>query len=172
MAAAGASPRIPLLVWILGWVSLLTDISSEMILAVLPVYLGVGMGVSTATIGLIEGIAEAMAAVVRAFAGALGDRLGRYKGLVVLGYGISALSKIAFPLAGTPAPVFAARIVDRIGKGLRTAPRDAMIARAGRPRLGSLGSLGPVLAGDPRRRAVAGDGVDSAAHCEVRSVMS
>ncbi len=127
---AVASPRIPPLVWVLGWVSLLTDISSEMILAVLPVYLGTVMGVSTATIGLIEGVAEATAAVVRVFSGAIGDRLGRYKALVVLGYGLSSVSKIVFPLAGTPMPIFAARIIDRVGKGLRTSPRDAMIARA------------------------------------------
>lgn len=123
-------PRIPLLVWVLGWVSLLTDISTEMILAVLPVYLGTVMGVSTAAIGLIEGLAEATAAAMRVVSGAVGDRLGRYKALVVLGYGLSAASKIVFPLAGTPLPVFAARIVDRVGKGLRTSPRDAIIARA------------------------------------------
>ncbi len=135
VVALAVSPRIPVLVWVLGWVSLLTDISSEMILAVLPVYLGTVMGVSTATIGLIEGLAEATAAVVRVFSGAIGDRLGRYKGLVVLGYGLSSLSKIVFPLAATPLPVFAARIVDRVGKGLRTSPRDAMIARAPAPEI-------------------------------------
>ena len=129
------APRIPHLVWVLGWVSLLTDISSEMILAVLPVYLGTVMGVSTATIGLIEGVAEATAAVVRVVSGAIGDRLGRYKALVVLGYGLSSVSKIVFPLAGTPLPIFAARIVDRVGKGLRTSPRDAMIARATAPEI-------------------------------------
>lgn len=127
------SPRVPALVWVLGRVSLLTDISSEMILAVLPVYLGTVMGVSMATIGLIEGIAEATAAVMRVFAGAIGDRLGRYKAIVVFGYGLSALSKIVFPFAGSPAPIFAARIIDRVGKGLRTSPRDAMIARATHP---------------------------------------
>ena len=155
---ASASVRLPLLVWVLGWVSLLTDISSEMILAVLPVYLGTVMGVSTATIGLIEGLAEATAAIVRVFAGAIGDRLGRYKALVVLGYGLSSVSKIVFPLAATAAPVFAARVLDRVGKGIRTAPRDAMIARATDPAilgaafglrqaLDTLGAvIGPLLA--------------------------
>ena len=131
--AVGAVARVPTLVWVLGWVSLLTDISSEMILAVLPVYLGTVMGVSMATIGLIEGIAEATAAVMRVFAGAIGDKLGRYKAIVVFGYGLSSISKIVFPFAGTPAPIFAARILDRVGKGLRTSPRDAMIARATDP---------------------------------------
>ncbi len=150
--------RVPTLVWILGWVSLLTDISTEMILAVLPVYLGTVMGVSMATIGLIEGLAEGIAAAFRVVAGAIGDRLGRYKAIVVFGYGLSAVSKIAFPFAGSPIPIFAARIVDRVGKGLRTAPRDAMIARATEPEirgrafglrqtLDTLGAvIGPLLA--------------------------
>ncbi len=150
--------RVPPLVWILGWVSLLTDVSTEMILAVMPVYLGTVMGVSMATIGLIEGIAEGTAAAFRVLAGAIGDRLGRYKAIVVFGYGLSAISKIAFPFAGTPIPIVAARIVDRIGKGLRTAPRDAMIARATDPSirgrafglrqtLDTLGAvIGPLLA--------------------------
>lgn len=158
ISPASASPRVPALVWILGWVPLLTDISSEMILAVLPVYLGKVMGVSMATIGLIEGIAEGIAAMMRVVSGAIGDKLGRYKGIVVLGYGLSAISKIVFPFAGTPIPVFAARIVDRVGKGLRTAPRDAMIARATDPSihgrafglrqtLDTLGAvIGPLLA--------------------------
>jgi MFS family permease len=133
ISTSTAPPRVPALVWVLGWVSLLTDISSEMILAVLPVYLGTVMGVSMATIGLIEGIAEATAAVMRVFAGAIGDKLGRYKAIVVFGYGLSALSKIVFPFAGSAGPIFAARIIDRVGKGLRTAPRDAMIARATHP---------------------------------------
>ena len=153
-----ASARVPALVWILGWVSLLTDISTEMILAVLPVYLGTVMGVSMATIGLIEGLAEGIAAAFRVVAGAIGDRLGRYKGIVVFGYGLSAVSKIAFPFAGSPVPIFAARILDRVGKGLRTAPRDAMIARATDPAirgrafglrqtLDTLGAvIGPLLA--------------------------
>lgn len=158
LSPAAVPPRVPALVWILGWVSLLTDISSEMILAVLPVYLGTVMGVSMAVIGLIEGIAEGTAAVMRVVAGAIGDKLGRYKGIVVFGYGLSALSKIVFPFAGTPMPIFAARIVDRVGKGLRTAPRDAMIARATDPAihgrafglrqtLDTLGAvIGPLLA--------------------------
>lgn len=153
-----ASARVPALVWILGWVSLLTDISTEMILAVLPVYLGTVMGVSMATIGLIEGLAEGIAAAFRVLADAIGDKLGRYKGIVVFGYGLSAVSKIAFPFAGTPVPIFAARILDRVGKGLRTAPRDAMIARATDPAirgrafglrqtLDTLGAvIGPLLA--------------------------
>lgn len=158
ISTAAVPPRVPALVWILGWVSLLTDISSEMILAVLPVYLGTVMGVSMAMIGLIEGIAEGIAAMMRVVSGAIGDKLGRYKGIVVFGYGLSAISKIVFPFAGSPIPVFAARIVDRVGKGLRTAPRDAMIARATDPSihgrafglrqtLDTLGAvIGPLLA--------------------------
>ena len=109
-------------------------------------------------IGLIEGIAEGIAAAMRVVSGAIGDKLGRYKAIVVFGYGLSAVSKIAFPFAGSPIPIFAARIVDRVGKGLRTAPRDAMIARATDPSihgrafglrqtLDTLGAvIGPLLA--------------------------
>ncbi|MGB5210076.1 MAG: MFS transporter [Gammaproteobacteria bacterium] len=120
--------RLPAGVWVLGLGSLFMDISSEMIHSLLPVFMGTVLGVSMITIGVIEGIAEATAAVAKVFSGALSDYLGKRKPLVVLGYGLAALTKPVFPLANTVTWVFAARFVDRIGKGIRGAPRDALIA--------------------------------------------
>src|SRR5271169_276651 len=119
---------IPAGVWTLGFVSLLMDVSSEMIHALLPVYLVTVLGTSTLTVGIIEGIAEATASIVKVFSGALSDWLGRRKFLAVLGYGLAAFTKPVFPLAPSVAWLVAARFVDRIGKGIRGAPRDALIA--------------------------------------------
>jgi MFS family permease len=120
--------RIPRTVWALGLVSLFMDVSSEIIHALLPLFLTTTLGASVAVVGLIDGVGEATAAIVKAPAGWLSDRLGRRKPLILLGYGLAALSKPLFPLAGGPWPVFAARFADRIGKGLRGAPRDALVA--------------------------------------------
>jgi len=120
--------EIPGGVWALGLVSLLMDLSSEMIHALLPLYLVAAFGASMLTVGIIEGIAEATALIVRIFSGALSDWLGRRKLLAVLGYGLAAVTKPIFPLAPTIGWLFAARFVDRIGKGIRGAPRDALIA--------------------------------------------
>ncbi len=119
---------VPRGVWVLGFVSMLMDISSEIIHALLPVYLVTVMGASTLVVGLIEGVSEACVALARVVSGMLSDRLGKRRPLVTLGYGLAALSKPAFPLALSLNWIIAARIVDRIGKGIRGAPRDALIA--------------------------------------------
>ncbi|HYA75220.1 MAG TPA: MFS transporter [Roseiarcus sp.] len=119
---------IPLDIWALGFVSLLMDVSSEMIHALLPIYLVTVMGASMGAIGLIEGIAEATASTAKVFSGALSDWLGKRKALTALGYGLAAIAKPVFPLATSIGWVMAARFVDRIGKGVRGAPRDALIA--------------------------------------------
>lgn len=121
-------PKLPAGVWALGLVSLFMDISSEMIHALLPVFLVVTLGASPALLGLIEGIAEATACIVKLFSGALSDRWGRRKPLALLGYGLAALTKPLFPLADSALSVFVARFADRIGKGIRGAPRDALLA--------------------------------------------
>jgi len=120
--------RIPRGVWALGFVSLLMDVSSEMIHSLLPVFLVSEIGVGVLAVGLIEGVAEAAASITKAFSGALSDRLGRRKLLAVAGYGLAALTKPVFPLAGTAGWVFFARFADRVGKGIRGAPRDALVA--------------------------------------------
>ena len=119
---------LPRTVWLLGLVSLLMDFSSELIHGLLPIYLTVTLGVGVAALGLIEGIAEATAAIVKVFSGTLSDALGKRKPLLLLGYGLAALTKPLFPLAGDAGLVFAARFLDRIGKGIRGAPRDALVA--------------------------------------------
>lgn len=119
--------RLPVTVIALGIVSLLTDISSELVHALLPLLLAGPLGASMTTIGLIEGAAEAAASVAKLFSGALSDRIGRRKPLVVAGYGLSALTKLVFPLVNSAGFILGARIVDRLGKGIRGAPRDAMI---------------------------------------------
>jgi MFS family permease len=119
---------VPRTVWALGVVSLLMDLSSELVHALIPVYMTVVLGASMVAVGLVEGIAEATASIAKVFSGALSDRLKRRKPVVVLGYGLAALSKPLFPLAGTLGLVLGARFMDRIGKGIRGAPRDALIA--------------------------------------------
>jgi len=120
--------EIPQPVWALGFVSLLMDSSSEIIHALLPVYLVQVLGASMVTVGLIEGVAEATASITKVFSGAISDWLGKRKLLAVIGYGLAALTKPIFPLAPSVGWLFAARFIDRIGKGIRGAPRDALIA--------------------------------------------
>jgi MFS family permease len=122
------SRRIPPGVVALGLVSLLMDTSSELIHGLLPVFLVSALGASAFAVGLIEGAAEATALVVKVFSGALSDWLGRRKPLAMLGYGLAAVSKPLFALATGPGSVLAARLMDRIGKGVRGAPRDALVA--------------------------------------------
>src|SRR5262245_11826673 len=120
--------EIPGGVWALGLVSLFMDLSSETIHALLPLYLVTVFGTSMVTVGIIEGIAEATASITKVFSGALSDRLGRRKVLTALGYGLAAFTKPVFPLAASVGWFVAAGFVDRIGKGIRGAPRDALIA--------------------------------------------
>jgi MFS family permease len=124
---------IPRTVWVLGFVSLLTDISSEMIHSVLPLFLVSVLGANVLTVGIIEGIAEATASVLKVFSGALSDYLGHRKGLAVFGYGLSTFVKPLFAVASTPTGVLIARFGDRIGKGIRVAPRDALVADSTNP---------------------------------------
>ncbi|MFM2279408.1 MAG: hypothetical protein RLZZ444_1639 [Pseudomonadota bacterium] len=120
--------RIPSGIWALGFVSLLMDVSSEMIHALLPIYLVTVLGTSTMAVGIIEGIAEATASITKVFSGALSDWLGKRKLLAVVGYGLAALTKPIFPLATSLDWLIAARFIDRVGKGIRGAPRDALVA--------------------------------------------
>src|SRR2546430_8740568 len=131
--AAGTKPTysirdIPPSVWVLGFVSMLMDVQSDMIHALLPIYLVSVLGTSMMTVGIIEGIAEATASITKIFSGALSDWLGKRKLLAAAGYGLAAFTKPVFPLAPTVSWLFAARFVDRIGQGIRGAPRDALIA--------------------------------------------
>ena len=119
---------VPRSVWALGFVSLFMDTSSEMIHSLLPVFLVGTLGASVATLGLIEGVAEATASITKIFSGWISDRLGKRKLLAVLGYSLSALTKPIFPLSHTPFDVLGARFADRVGKGVRGAPRDALVA--------------------------------------------
>ena len=120
--------QIPRGVWVLGFVSLLMDISSEIVHALLPVYLVIVIGTSMLTVGLIEGVAEATASITKVFSGALSDWLGKRKVLTVIGYGLAAFTKPIFPLASSVTWLVAARFIDRVGKGIRGAPRDALLA--------------------------------------------
>ncbi|MEO5660052.1 MAG: MFS transporter [Polaromonas sp.] len=120
--------RLPAAIWALGFVSLLMDISSEMIHSLLPVFMVTVLGTSMWAVGLIEGFAEATALIVKVFSGVLSDYWGKRKPLAVLGYGLGAASKPLFALASTTGMVLAARLIDRVGKGLRGAPRDALVA--------------------------------------------
>jgi len=126
---------IPAGIWALGFVSMLMDISSEMIHALLPVYMVAVLGTSVFTVGIIEGIAEATASITKIFSGALSDWLGRRKFLAVLGYGLAAFTKPIFPLASSINWLVAARFIDRVGKGIRGAPRDALVADLAPPHL-------------------------------------
>jgi MFS family permease len=119
---------VPRGVWVLGIVSLCMDLSSELIHALLPLYLAAGLGLSMLAIGVIEGIAEATALIVKVFSGVISDLFRRRKPLVVLGYGLAAITKLVFPLAPSLGWIVTARFADRIGKGIRGAPRDALIA--------------------------------------------
>jgi len=120
--------RVPRTVWALGFVSLCMDLSSELVHGLLPVFMTAVLGASMLAVGVVEGIAEATASIVKLFSGVLSDRVGRRKPLVVLGYALAAASKPLFPLAGSVPLVLVARFMDRVGKGIRGAPRDALIA--------------------------------------------
>lgn len=125
---APPSVLLPRSVIALGIVSLCMDASSELVHSILPVFLVTVLGASMSAVGLLEGVAEATAAITKVFSGALSDRWRRRKGLVLVGYGLAALSKPLFPLADSVLWVFTARFLDRVGKGIRGAPRDALIA--------------------------------------------
>ena len=127
--------RLPRSIWALGIVSMFMDISSEMIHALLPVFLVTVLGASTVTVGMIEGVGEATASISKLFSGWLSDRLGKRKLLAVIGYGLAALSKMLFALAPTASWVLFARFSDRIGKGIRDAPRDALVGDLSPPGL-------------------------------------
>lgn len=120
--------RLPRNIWIVSATSFFMDVSSEMVLNVLPLFLNTVLGVKTNVIGLIEGVAEATASILKLFSGWLSDKLGTRKWLAVAGYGLSALAKPFFFFAQTWGTVAAIRWTDRIGKGIRTAPRDALVA--------------------------------------------
>jgi MFS family permease len=128
-------PRIPRAVWVLGGVSLFMDMSSELVHAVLPVYLTAVLGLSVVAVGIIEGLAEATASMLKVVSGVVSDRYTNRKWLALAGYGLAALTKPVFPLAETAFGVVAARFVDRIGKGIRGAPRDAIVADVTPPEL-------------------------------------
>ena len=149
---------VPRGVVVLGFVSLLMDASSELVHALLPLFLVATLGVSTFTVGIIEGLAEGTAMIVKVFSGYVSDVTRKRKPLVLLGYGLGAVSKLVFPLANALGWIVGARIVDRIGKGIRGAPRDALIADLTPPQargasfglrqaLDSVGAIaGPLLA--------------------------
>jgi MFS family permease len=149
---------LPAGIWALGLGSMFMDISSELIHSLLPVFMTTVLGASMVTIGVIEGVAEATAAITKVFSGALSDYLGKRKFLMILGYALAAFTKPIFPLATSIGWVFGARFVDRVGKGIRAAPRDALVADIAPPKLrgaayglrqalDSIGALlGPLLA--------------------------
>lgn len=122
------SHKIPAGVWVLGFVSMLMDISSEMIHSLLPLFMVTTLGASALIVGVVEGLAESTALIVKVFSGALSDYWGKRKGLAVFGYALGALTKPLFALAPTAGIVLTARLIDRVGKGIRGAPRDAMVA--------------------------------------------
>jgi MFS family permease len=122
------TPKIPPGVWVLGFVSLLMDVSSEMIHSLLPLFLVGTLGASAFMVGLIEGLAESTALIIKVFSGALSDYLGRRKGLAVFGYALGAFTKPLFAIAPVAGVVLTARLLDRVGKGIRGAPRDALVA--------------------------------------------
>jgi len=156
--AAGGIRALPASIWALGLGALFMDMSSELVHSLLPVFMSTVLGTSMAVIGIVEGIAEATAAITKVFSGVISDRIGKRKFLVVLGYGLGALTKPLFPLATSIGWVFTGRFIDRIGKGIRGAPRDALVADITPPHLwgtayglrqslDSVGAfLGPMLA--------------------------
>lgn len=131
----GKLGQIPVGIWMLGFVSMLMDISSEMVHSLLPMFMVGVLGASALTVGLIEGLAEATALIVKVFSGTLSDFLGKRKGLAVFGYALGALTKPLFAMANTSGMVLTARLLDRVGKGVRGAPRDALVAELAPPHL-------------------------------------
>lgn len=154
----GVFSSIPTGVWALGFVSLFMDVSSEMIHSLLPIYMVTTMGASALAVGIIEGIAEATAQITKVFSGVISDWIGKRKLLILLGYGLAAFTKPVFPLAPSIGWLIGARFLDRVGKGIRGAPRDALIADISPPEvrgasfglrqsLDTIGAfLGPMLA--------------------------
>ena len=150
--------RLPKTIWALGFVSMFMDISSEMIHSLLPIFLVTTLGSSVVVVGIIEGVAEALAMITKAFSGVFSDWIGKRKALAVTGYGLAALTKPLFAMATGIGLIFTARILDRFGKGIRGAPRDALVADITpsdfrgaayglRQTLDSLGAcLGPLMA--------------------------
>jgi MFS family permease len=150
--------KLPKGIWALGFVSMFMDISSELIHSLLPVFMATTLGASMITIGIVEGLAEAAAALTKVFSGVISDYFRKRKFITVVGYGLSAITKPIFPLATSIGWVFGARLVDRIGKGIRGAPRDALVAEIApaqlrgaafglRQALDSVGAfVGPLLA--------------------------
>ena len=127
--------QIPLGVWMLGFVSMLMDVSSEMIHSLLPMFMVGILGASAFTVGLVEGLAESTALITKVFSGVLSDYLGKRKGLAVLGYALGAFTKPLFAIANSSGMVLTARLLDRVGKGIRGAPRDALVADIAPPHL-------------------------------------
>ena len=121
-------PPISRTVWALGLVSFFMDVSSETIHALLPLFLTTTLGASVALVGLIDGVSGSTASISKVFSGYVSDRIGRRKPLILVCYGLGAITKPLFAMATTPAIVFGARFADRVGKGIRGAPRDALIA--------------------------------------------
>ena len=158
MNPAAPRPSLPSGIWVLGFVSLLMDISSEMIHALLPLFMVGTLGMSVALVGLLEGLTEATALILKVFSGVISDWFGKRKPLAVLGYGLGAATKPLFALATGPGMIFTARLLDRVGKGIRGAPRDALVADIAPPEqrgaafglrqsLDTVGAfLGPLLA--------------------------
>jgi MFS family permease len=126
---------LPGTVWALGLVSLFMDISSEIVHSLLPLFLTTTLGTSVAFVGLVDGIAESTASISKVFSGFVSDRIGRRRPLILLGYGLAAISKPLFALAGSASVVLGARFADRVGKGLRGAPRDALVADVTAPEI-------------------------------------
>ncbi len=157
-AKTNTGPKLPAAIWVLGCVSLLMDVSSEMIHSLLPLFLVGPLGASAAAVGIIEGLAESTALIVKVFSGALSDYLGKRKALAVFGYSLGAATKPLFALASGAGVVLTARLLDRVGKGVRGAPRDALVADIAPPEargaafglrqsLDTVGAfLGPLLA--------------------------
>ena len=135
MSSKSTLRRIPAGVWVLGFVSMLMDISSEMIHSLLPLFMVSALSASATAVGVIEGLAEATALIVKVFSGTFSDYLGRRKGLAVFGYALGALSKPLFALAPGIGIVLTARLLDRVGKGIRGTPRDALIADIAPPHM-------------------------------------
>lgn len=131
----GIYRKLPPGIWVLGFVSLFMDISSELVHSLLPIFMASTLGASMVTIGIVEGLAEGAAAITKVFSGAISDYYGKRKLLAVVGYALGAMTKPIFPIASTISWVFGARFVDRIGKGIRGAPRDALIADITPPKL-------------------------------------
>jgi MFS family permease len=127
-STSNKTAALPKSIWVLGLVSMLMDISSEMIHSLLPLFMVTSLGMSALTVGLIDGLAEATALIVKIFSGALSDRLGKRKALAVFGYGLSAFTKPLFAITQGMGLLLTARLMDRLGKGIRGAPRDALIA--------------------------------------------